>query len=281
VITTPVALLVLLSALMHAGWNYFVKASPDRFLDTVALALAGSLVSACLLPFFPLPAAASWPWMGITLVVHVGYFLALVETYRHADLSVAYPLMRGLAPVLVALAAPLLGEALSPGLLLGVMLIGAGITLPVWLGLRRGNIAGAGIGYACANACIIATYTYTDGVGVRLSGSAAAYTLWLFFLNAWGILAIAFWRHRAGVTDHLRRRWVPALGGSVLTLGSYGIVLWAMTVASIPAVAALRETSVIFAALLGASLLKERMGRWRIAGALLVAMGAISIRYGY
>lgn len=279
-IDTPVALLVLLSALMHAGWNYFVKASADRFLDTVALALAGSLVAACLLPFFPLPAAASWPWMGITLIVHVGYFLVLVETYRHADLSVAYPLMRGMAPVLVALAAPLLGETLSPGLLLGVMLIGFGITLPVWMGLRRGNIPGAGIGYACANACIIATYTYTDGVGVRLSGSAPAYTLWLFFLNAWGILAIAFWRHRGDVTTHLKRRWAPAFGGSVLTLGSYGIVLWAMTVASIPAVAALRETSVIFAAILGAWLLKERMGRWRVAGASLVALGAISIRWG-
>lgn len=279
-IDTPVTLLVLLSALMHAGWNYFVKASPDRFLDTVALALAGSLVAACLLPFFPLPAPASWPWMGVTLIVHVGYFLALVATYRHADLSVAYPLMRGMAPVLVALAAPLLGEALNPGLLLGVMLIGAGITLPVWLGMRRGRIARAGIGYAVINAFIIATYTYTDGVGVRLSGSAVGYTLWLFFLNAWGILAIAFWRHRGGVATHLGRRWAPALGGSVLTLGSYGIVLWAMTVASIPAVAALRETSVIFAAILGASLLKERMGRWRIAGASLVAMGAVSIRWG-
>lgn len=105
-ISTAVTVLVLLSALMHAGWNYLVKASPDRLLDTVGLAVAASLVSACLLPFVPLPAPASWPWMGLTLFVHIGYFLALIETYRHADLSVAYPLMRGTAPLLVALAAP-------------------------------------------------------------------------------------------------------------------------------------------------------------------------------
>lgn len=279
-ISTAVALLVLLSALMHAGWNYLVKASADRLLDTVGLAVAASLVSACLLPFVPLPAAASWPWMGLTLFVHVGYFLTLIETYRHADLSVAYPLMRGTAPLLVALAAPLLGETLGPGLLAGVILIGAGITLPVWLGIRRAAVARAGIGYAFANACIIAIYTLSDGIGVRLSGSAAAYTLWLFFLNAWGLLAIAWWQRGSGVLTHFRRRWAPALAGSVLSLGSYGIVLWAMTVASIPAVAALRETSVIFAALLGAILLKERMGRWRTGGAMLVAMGAASIRWG-
>jgi drug/metabolite transporter (DMT)-like permease len=279
-IATPVALLVLLSALMHAGWNYLVKASPDRLLDTAGLALGGSLLAACLLPFVPLPAPASLPWLGLTILVHVGYFLALVETYRHADLSVAYPLMRGSAPVLVALAAPLAGETLGPGLIAGVALVAAGITLPAWLGFRRGAVAKAGIGYALMNTVIIAAYTLIDGVGVRLSGSAASYTLWLFFLDAWGILAVAWWQRGDAVLAHLRHRWPQALAGAVLTVGSYGIVLWAMTVAPIPAVAALRETSVIFAALLGAWLLKERMGRWRIAGAALVALGAASIRWG-
>lgn len=279
-ISTPVALLVLLSALMHAGWNYLVKASSNRFLDTVALTLAGSLVSACLLPFVPLPAPESWPWMGLTLIVHAAYFLVLIKTYSHADLSIAYPLMRGTAPVLVALAAPLFGEALSPGVLIGVTLIGAGITLPVWFGFRHGKVATAGIAYAFGNAFIIAAYTFFDGIGARLSGSAVAYTLWLFFLNAWSILAIAVWHHRDGVLIHLRRRWAPALAGSVLTVGSYGIVLWAMTVASIPAVAALREVSVIFAALFGTFLLREHMGRWRTIGAMLVALGAASIRWG-
>jgi drug/metabolite transporter (DMT)-like permease len=280
VITTPVALLVLLSALMHATWNFSLKTSPDRLLDTVGLAVGGSVLAACLLPFVPLPEPECLPWLGLTLLVHVGYFLALVETYRYSDLSIAYPLMRGAAPVLVALGSLLVGEAVSTGLLAGIALIGAGILLPVGLGLRHGSVTRAGIGFALGNAVIIAIYTLSDGIGVRLSGSAAAYTLWLYFLNVWGILLLA-WRQRGRVVmTHLRQRWRIALIGAMLSLGSYGIVLWAMTTTSIPAVAALRETSVIFAALLGTLLLRETMGRWRIAGALLVAMGAAVIRWG-
>lgn len=279
-ITTPVALSVLLAALMHAAWNCLLKASPDHLLDTVGLAVGGSLLSACLLPFMPLPAQESLPWLGVTIFIHVGYFLALIEAYRHADLSVAYPLMRGTAPALVALAASLAGEPLSPGALAGVALIGVGIMLPAWWGFRRGTVAQAGLWFACGNAVIIACYTMVDGTGVRLSGSAASYTLWMFFLDAWGILAIAWWRRGGAVITHLRRRWPTALVGAVLSIGSYGIVLWAMTVASIPAIAALRETSVIFAALLGAVLLRETMGRRRIAGAFLVALGAAAIRWG-
>ena len=279
-ITTPIALLVLFSALMHASWNYLIKTSPDRLLDTVGLAVGGSLLSACLLPFVPLPAPASLPWLGVTIIIHVGYFLTLIEAYRHTDLSIAYPLMRGLAPMLVALAAPLTGVPLTFGLLIGVVLIASGIMLPVGMSIRHSTIANAGLWFACGNAIIIAIYTIVDGIGVRLSGSVISYTLWLFFLDAWGILAIAWWQRGNTVMGHLRRRWKPALVGAVLTIGAYGIVLWAMSVASIPAVAALRESSVVIAAILGTLLLKERMGRWRIAGAILVASGAASIRWG-
>jgi drug/metabolite transporter (DMT)-like permease len=278
--STTVALLVLFSALMHAIWNYLVKASPDGLLDTVGLAVGGSLIAACLLPFVPFPAEECWPWLGITIFIHIGYFLALVAAYRHADLSVAYPIMRGSAPVLVALATPLTGDVLSPGTLAGVFLVAVGITLPAWLGMHRGAVAKTGVWFACGNAVLIASYTLIDGMGVRLSGSAVSYTLWLFFLDAWGILAIALWQRGFSVIGHLRQRWKLALSGSVLALGSYGIVLWAMTIAPIPAIAALRESSVIFAALLGAILLKERMGRWRIAGSVLVAFGAAAIRWG-
>ena len=278
-ISTPVVLLVLLSAAMHAGWNYVVKASADRFLDYTGLAVAGAVVAATALPFLPLPATASWPWLGTTVFIHVGYYLLLMQAYRHADLSIAYPLMRGSAPVLVALAAPLAGDALTPGLLLGIALVAAGIALPVGIGIRRGGVSRTGLGYGFATAGVIALYTLIDGIGARHSGNAIAYTLWLFFLNAWLVLGVAVWQRGRKVIVHLRRRWLFSLLGSVLTMGSYGLVLWAMTIASIPAVAALRETSVIFAAILGARLLKERMGRWRIAGAMLVALGAVAIRW--
>ncbi|TRZ65835.1 MAG: hypothetical protein D4S02_07875 [Rhodocyclaceae bacterium] len=279
-ISTPVTLLVLLSALMHATWNYGLKASPDRLLDTVGMTLAGSLLAACALPFVPLPAPASLPWMGLTVLVHIGYFITLIATYRHADLSIAYPLMRGMAPLLVAAATLLMGDALSPGLLSGVLLIGLGIMLPAWLGIMRGSVSKVGVGFACANAVIIAMYTLSDGTGVRQSGNALSYTLWLYFLNSWAIFAIAWRRRGRELISHLRRRWTTALAGALLSISSYGIVLWAMTVASIPAVAALRESSVIFAAVLGTVLLKERMGLWRVAGALLVALGAVNIRWG-
>lgn len=278
-ISTPVALLVLLSAAMHAGWNFVVKASADRFLDYTGLAVAGALVAACLLPWLPMPAVAAWPWLAMTTIIHVGYYLLLMQAYRHADLSIAYPLMRGSAPVLVALAAPLVGDAINPTLMLGIALVAAGIALPVGIGFRRGGIAPAGLAYGFATAVVIALYTIVDGIGARRSGHAISYTLWLFFLNAWLVLGVALWQRGRRALIHLQKRWLFSLAGSALTIGSYGLVLWAMTVASIPAVAALRETSVIFAAFFGAWLLKERMGRWRIAGAVLVALGAIAIRW--
>jgi drug/metabolite transporter (DMT)-like permease len=279
VITTPVALLVLLSALMHAGWNFVVKVSADRFLDYTGMAVAGAVVAACAIPWLPLPALPSWPWLATTVFIHVGYYLLLMRAYQHADLSIAYPLMRGSAPVLVALAAPLAGDVLTSGLLLGIALVAAGIALPVGIGIQRGGVSRSGLGYGFATAGVIALYTIIDGIGARLSGSAVSYALWLFFLNAWLVLGVALWQRGRKVLVHLGRRWLFSLLGSILTMGSYIIVLWAMTAASIPAVAALRETSVIFAAALGTWLLKERMGRWRIAGAMLVALGAVVIRW--
>ncbi len=279
-ITTPVALLVLLSALMHAGWNFAVKASADRFLDYTGLSVAGAMVAACVLPWIPLPAEASWPWLAATVFIHVGYYFLLMRAYQHADLSIAYPLMRGSAPVLVALAAPLVGDVLSIELMLGIGLVAAGIALPVGAGIRRGVVGKQGLSYGFATAAIIALYTIVDGIGARLSNHAVSYTLWLFFLNAWLVLGVAVWQRGRTAFAHLQRRWLFSILGSVLTMGSYGIVLWAMTVSSIPAVAALRETSVIFAALFGALLLKESMGRWRIGGAMLVALGAVLLRWG-
>jgi drug/metabolite transporter (DMT)-like permease len=281
VIATPVLLLVLLAALLHAGWNFLVKAGADRLLDTMGVAVGASLIAGCLLPFVPLPAPASWPWLTATVCVHVGYFTLLVATYNRADLSLAYPVMRGAAPLLVAAACPLLGEPVSAGLLLGVALVGCGIMLPAWIGLRRGIVGMSSVGLALANSFVIALYTVWDGFGVRVSGSALSYTLWLFFLNSWSILAIALWRRSAGaVFAHFRRHWLRTAFGAAMTIGSYGIALWAMTQTQMAAVAALRETSVVFATILGAVVLKEALGPWRMLGAAAVAVGVAVVRLG-
>lgn len=277
-ITTPVLLAVLGSALLHAGWNFLVKASGERLLDTATLALGGSLLAALLLPWFPLPSRAALPWLGLSVLIHIAYFIALIEAYRHADLSVAYPMMRGSAPVFVLFALPLYQGAFSFFLAGGVLLVCLGVALPVLFGLRRALVLRKGVYWALLNALIIASYTVVDGIGVRSSNSPWSYALWLFFLDAWGILAIAVWRRPGEFMAHLGRRWRFGLLGAVATVGSYAVVLWAMSVASIAAVAAIRETSVIFAALLGARYLGEAMGRLRFLSALLVAGGAVLIR---
>jgi drug/metabolite transporter (DMT)-like permease len=276
-----VAGLVLFSALLHAGWNFLVKRGGNGQLDTVGFALGCSLISALLLPFVTTPDPSCYPWLAATLVVHVAYFLTLAEAYRYADFSLAYPLMRGTAPLLVALFAVFLGETLTGVQTVGVVMIGIGIGLPSWIGgpWRLANRKGL---YLCLlNAAIIACYTLLDGIGVRLSGNALSYTLWMFLFNSLGIFAVTVYRRGLPqLTQHLLAGWRIAFLGAAMSMTSYGIVLWAMTQTSIPAVAALRETSVIFAALLGAWFLKERMGPWRIAGAMVVSLGAITIRLG-
>ena len=270
--------LVLISALMHAGWNFLVKRGKDGHLDTALFAMGCSLIAAVLLPFAPLPDPSCYPWLLATLFIHVAYFLTLAAAYQHADLSLAYPVMRGLAPVLVSFFALASGEMLNTLQMLGIGLIAFGILMPAWIGKPWRNKKG--LYFAVLNAAIIALYTVLDGVGVRLSGNAISYTLWLFLFNSWGILAILIWRRSLReVVVSARAGWRMALLGAGLSMGSYGIVLWAMTQSAIPAVAALREISVVFAAFLGAWFLKETVGRWRILGASFVGAGAAIIRF--
>ena len=272
-----VTMLVLLAALMHASWNAIVKASTNKLLDTVTLSLAAALICVLLLPVLPLPSRTSWPWLGASVVLHVLYFLTLAAAYRWGDLSHAYPLMRGTAPLLVALTGVfLLDDRLSAGMWAGIGLISTGILAPVLLQPR--TVSSTATLIALANAVIIAGYSLIDGNGTRASGNAASYCAWIFILDALPIALVAAAIHRDLVWKYAVQRWIPCTLGGAFTLGAYGIVLWAMTVAPIAAVVALRETSVIFAAVIGATLLKEQMGRWRVAGAVLVACGIAALR---
>src|SRR4051794_31078354 len=226
-----VMLLVLLGAFLHASWNAVVKSSRDKFLDIVLVTGGSALFSVIILPFLPMPALASWPYVAASVVIHVGYFALVAAAYRAGDMSFAYPLMRGTAPLLVTVASgPLIGEYLSPGAWSGVLLICAGV-LGMTLFHRAPRVhshrapRGAGVGptlLAMTNALVIAVYTVVDGTGVRLSGplsgQAVAYTMWVFLLTALPLIAWAVMRRRAGLAAHFRNRWHFGLVGGACTL---------------------------------------------------------------
>ena len=277
--TLGVTALVLLAALMHATWNALIKASRETSLNTALLVGAASLLSAPLLAFVPAPEVASWPYLFASWLVHQAYFAMVGAAYRHGDLSLTYPLMRGLPPLLVACAgAFLLPDVASPWLWAGVVTVSVGV---LWIGgFRRAvrHAQGRSSLLAIANAVLIAAYTLIDGMGVRLSGNAASYGLWLFFLIAMPYFGIVASRYRTTIRMQLRAHWWRALLGAALSIGAYLIALWAMTEAPVAAIAALRETSVIFAAMIGALLLNERFGRDRIAGACVVVIGIAMLK---
>ena len=271
-----VTALVLGAALLHAGWNAIIKSSRDSMLDTALVAAGATLLSLPLAVSVAMPARASWPFLAISVAVHVAYFATLARAYRVGDLGHAYPLMRGTAPLLVALfGVALLHEQPSAATWLGIILISGGV-LSIGL-LQRGRAHRDATRWAITNAVIIASYTLVDGAGVRVSGTAAGYVAWLFLLQGPCFIALVALRRRDAL-DYAARNWRRGLAGSLFLVGSYGIVLWAMTRAPVAAVAALRETSVIFAAMFGSLLLKESFGRQRLIGACAVALGVIALR---
>ena len=272
-----VTMLVLGAALLHASWNAIIKSSRDVMLDTALVAAGAGVLSLPLTALVPVPASASWPYLAASVSIHVGYFATLVRAYRIGDLCHAYPLMRGTAPMLVALfGVALLDERPGATMWLGIVLISAGI-LSIGL-LQQGRAQRAATRWALMNAAIIASYTLVDGAGVRLSGTPVGYGAWMFWLQGLPFVALVIaWRRRAAL-DYARRNWQRGLAGGLCVISSYGIVLWAMTQAPVAAVAALRETSVIFAALLGTIFLKEPFGRRRVIGACAVALGVIALR---
>ena len=278
-ISPAIMLAVLGAAVLHAAWNALFKSSPDKGLENVALAVGrGALALACV-PWLPLPAPASWPWIAASVVVHVAYFWALAGAYRWGDLSYAYPIMRGGAPVLVALAsAAVFGEVLSGAQSAAVALICAGIL--AFAGSPRGDAPGGrrAMLFAGGNAAVIATYTLIDAHGVRVSGAAVSYALWFFVLNSLVQIALGVAGRGRELPGYLRRYWLRAAVGGAFTLGSYGIALWAMSRAPVALVAAVRETSVIFAAAFGALFLGERLTLRRAGATAAVLAGLVALR---
>ncbi len=276
-LTLGVTLAVLGAALLHAAWHAMIKAGRDVLLDTALVALGGSAVAAPLLLIFPPPEPASWPWLAASVLIHIGYYGTLVGAYRAGDLSHGYPIMRGSAPLVVAVVSlAWFGEAPSAATWAGIVLICGGV---LSLGLGTGGHASRNATlWALANALIIATYTIADATGVRAAGGAVRYVAWLFFFMGlpFGLIVLA--GRRKAFLSHASRHWWRGLSGAALSGAAYGIALWAMTRAPVAAVAALRETSVIFAALIGAWVLREGHARRRLGGAAVVLAGVIALK---
>lgn len=278
-ISLPVTMAVLGAALLHASWNALLKSGGDKQMDAVGLAVGSGAWGLLALPFLPAPAPASWPWIAASAIVHIAYFRALAGAYRWGDMSFSYPIMRGGGPLIVTVAGVLVfGEVLPWAETLGVALICAGILAFAAHSAPDPSAQRKSLYYALANACVIGAYTLIDAKGARLSGAPVSYALWFFALNGLVMLAVGTLQHRVAMTQHLARTWRRAALGGGLALGSYAVALWAMTLAPVALVAALRETSVVFAAVLGALFLKEPFTPRRIAATLAVLAGLVALR---
>lgn len=284
----PIVVAVLFGALLHAAWNALIKSGADKPLDTALVHSMGIFIAVPLVMITGLPPLAAWPYMATSLLIHIAYYMALAGAYKHGDLSLTYPVMRGCAPLLVAIgSATFIGEAISMTAWVGIALLCAGV---VTLGLSRSALRendesrrNKALGFALANAAVIALYTVVDGIGVRVAGNALAYVATLFLFDGIPYMLLVLWRrpgHRRAALAYMAGRWKLALIGSAASLGSYGIALWAMTRAPVAIVAALRETSVLFAALIGTLFLREGFGWQRAAGTLIIVAGVVVLRLG-
>lgn len=279
-IPLPVTFAVLGGALLHAGWNTMLKSSADKQLDTVAISVGAGLAGFAVAAFLPMPAPESWPWLAASALVHIVYFVLLAGAYRWGDISFTYPIMRGGGPVMVALAgAAAFGEVLAFWQTAGVLLICTGILSFAIVRAADPKAFRRALAFALGNAAIIALYTLIDAKGARASGSPVAYTMWFFAANGVTLYLYGGLRRGAEVPRYLAANWKRMAVGAVCTTGSYAIALWAMTQAPVALVACLRETSVIFVAIIGALFLGERFTGRRAFATACVLCGLFALRF--
>lgn len=270
--------LVLVAACCHAIWNAYVKMTDDRLAGLVSINLMGAASGLLMIPFVPVPDASTWALIGLSVPVHIFYKLLLAKAYRHGDLTQVYPVVRGVAPLAVWLIALLmLGERLSQAELGGMVSICAGI---VAMAAERTHVTRLPIRpllMAMLTGLTIACYTVIDGLGSRQGPTPFSFAAWLFALDG-GLFAVAvhYWRGPTLWTT-VRLGWRAGLASGVVAVGSYGVFLWALSRGAMGTIAALRETSVLFAALIGAMFLGERVGVLRLVASVLIVCGIVLI----
>ncbi|WPC03792.1 EamA family transporter [Pseudomonas benzenivorans] len=277
---TPVFLAVMAAAALHAGWNALLKIGLDRFLTVCLIQIAAGAVALCALPFVALPQAAAWPWIALSALLHVGYNVFLSRAYQYGDLGQVYPLSRGSSPLIVALLSlPLLADSLPQGQWLGLLVLVAGI----WLMALRGHHPTAGLSApmlfsALMTAGFIAGYTLSDAIGARNNQDALSYSMWLFAVNGLVMLGVVATSRGPDAFLRLGPHWRGGLAGGALSLAAYSIVIWAMTQAPVALVSALRESSVLFALLIGSLWLKEALPPIRLLACGLILAGVLVMK---
>jgi drug/metabolite transporter (DMT)-like permease len=279
--TLTVFFAVLAAAAMHASWNALIKMRVDRFASISLASLGMSVAALPALPFVDFPDATVWPWIVTSMVIHVGYRLFLVMAYDAGDLAQTYPLARGAAPLMTTIGAVFLfAEIPVPLAIAGIVLLSAGTVLMSLRGGQLGKLNRRAVGFALTTSVFIAGYTLIDGNGARLASSASSYAAWLFLCDGVSSILIGFWFRGRKLLPILKKEWKLGLVTGILSAGSYWIAMWAMTKAPIASVAALRETSILFAMLISVVALGEKATAWRGAAALLIVGGMIALRLG-
>lgn len=275
----PVFLAVLAAAVMHAGWNVLVKLKLDRFLSLCLIQTLMGFMGLAMLLIFPFPSAASLPYAAVSGVLHLGYNLFLARSYRTGDLSQVYPIARGAAPLLtLAVTWGFMHEDLTLTGGAGVAILVLGIWMISLLGRRGLRLDGLTLFFAIGTSVFIAAYTIVDGLGGRASGQPSSYAGMVFLFDAIFLAATAVGLRGPGIVREVAPYWKTGLAGATLSVGAYWIAIWAMTKAPIASVAALRETSILVVMLLSMRVLKETVSLPRLAGAVLIVIGAVLIR---
>jgi drug/metabolite transporter (DMT)-like permease len=282
-VSLEVSFAVLLAALLHASWNAMIKGGSDVLLDTAAIVAGAGLMALPFVFVVPLPAPASWPYILASVATHIAYYYLMINAYRSGELSLVYPLMRGVAPLLTGVIAIFwMGEWPSTVGWIGMAMISTGV---IALALRPARLGAAlqgharAVGFALANAGVIALYTIIDGSGARIAGNAWSYIVWLFVLDALPFTAYMLVTRGSTFVEVLVQRRTRGLIGGGLSAAAYAISVWAMTKAPVALVASLRETSVLFATLIGVRLLKEHLTprRWAGVGAVIAGVFALKL----
>ncbi|GJL82124.1 MAG: hypothetical protein DHS20C01_17580 [marine bacterium B5-7] len=267
--------LVLLAALLHASWNALVRIGGDRLIVLAAVNFTGTMIGATLIGFLPMPEPAAWPYLALSVVLHSGYYFYLLRAYDRGELIQVYPLARGSAPLLISLGGLVFaGETLGVAGSIGVVLTSLGV---IGLAFERGSAwrNGSAVVPALITSIWIAAYSVTDGLGGRLSGNVLSYICWLSFLDGWPIVIYTVIARRHGIIPYLQSNWKPCIGGGILSMSAYGLVIFAMSLGAMGMVSALRETSVIMAAVIGIFWLKEKVSVIRISAILMVVCGVM------